>query len=162
MKQELRFISTKLKAPLPRNNYIARQELYEKLNNLEQYKMIVIKGAPGSGKTTLVSSFLKNNPSINDWTRWISLDQENNEPFSFWFYFIEALKDLLGEQGEDIISVFQGMMQKQDLEIIQIILINKLQSLGVIAIVLDDLRIPLETNADSVFCRTAIPFIIER
>ena len=138
MKQELRFISTKLKAPLPRNNYIARQELYEKLNHLEQYKMIVIKGAPGSGKTTLVSSFLKNNPSINDWTRWISLDQENNEPFSFWFYFIEALKDLLGEQGEDIISVFQGMMQKQDLEIIQIILINKLQSLGVIAIVLDD------------------------
>lgn len=138
MKQELRFISTKLKAPLPRNNYIARQELYEKLNNLERCKMVVINGAPASGKTTLVTTFLRENPSISKWTRWVSLDQENNELFSFWFYFIEAVKDLLGEHSEDIVSIFQGIMQKQDIEKVLIILINKLQSSGDIAVVLDD------------------------
>ncbi len=138
MKDDMRFISTKLKTPEPRRNYIARQELYKKLENLDHFKMVVINGAPGSGKTTLASSFLKDNPAINERTRWISFDEENNDVFSFWFYFIEALKDLLGEQGEDIASMFQGMMQKQDIERLLVILINQLQSSGEIAIVLDD------------------------
>jgi LuxR family maltose regulon positive regulatory protein len=134
----MRFITTKLIAPAPRRNYIVRQELYNKLNCLDQCKVVVINGAPGSGKTTLITAFLKDNPAIKKVTRWISLDEENNNLFSFWFYFLEAVKDLLGEQGEDIVSMFHGIVQKQDLEQILIILINQLQDSGEIAVVLDD------------------------
>jgi LuxR family transcriptional regulator, maltose regulon positive regulatory protein len=100
--------------------------------------VVVINGAPGSGKITLATSFLKDNPAIKNRTRWISFDEENNDLFSFWFYFIETVKDLLGEQGEGIVSVFHGMVQKQDIERILIILINQLQYSGEIAILLDD------------------------
>lgn len=45
--------------PQPRKNYIAREDLFSKLERMNDYSVILVKGGAGSGKTTLITSFAK-------------------------------------------------------------------------------------------------------
>lgn len=58
MKDNIKFISTKLKMPVPRKGYIKRKELMLKLDSALEYKITLVKGPAASGKTTLVTSFI--------------------------------------------------------------------------------------------------------
>ncbi|MGR9633981.1 hypothetical protein ACU82A_14185 [Bacillus cereus] len=81
MNKDFQIISTKLIAPVPRKNYVEREHIIRKLQHIYDYKVIVIKGEAGSGKTTVLASFLLENPHLS--ATWISLDRENNTLFSF-------------------------------------------------------------------------------
>ncbi|MDP4182953.1 MAG: LuxR C-terminal-related transcriptional regulator, partial [Bacillota bacterium] len=105
------------------------------LSGALEHKMTLIKGAAGSGKTTLMASFIKD---IKLDCKWISLDRDNNDIYSFWYYLTEAVKDYLGESREDIIALFNAMLDKDDIERLLIILINQLNIETEIMIVLDD------------------------
>lgn len=132
----IRLIPAKLKAPPPRKNYIRREALFRKLEQLEEGKVAVVQGAAGSGKTTLVASFMKEHPEQE--FRWINLDADNNELFSFWHYLLEAIKTDLGGQMEDLYAVFEALPQKQEIEKLLIFLVNQLGSVQGLTLVLDD------------------------
>ncbi len=136
MQSGIKFISTKLKIPAPRKNYIKREGLFERLSGIPEYRMVLIKGAAGSGKTTLLASFIREK-SLSS-VKWITLDSDNDNTFSFWYYFIEAVKDCLGSVKEDVISLFDAVIQKDDVERLISILINELDTAGDIIVVLDD------------------------
>lgn len=138
MKSNLKFISTKLKMPSPRKNYIIREELFKKLENIFNYKVTMISGMAGSGKTTLLTSFIKEKEFTN--FRWVTLDDDNNNVFSFWYYFLEAVQGILGDQSKDIIDLFEKIVHKEDIENIVTILINQLQINEDIFIILDDFQ----------------------
>ncbi|PEB52640.1 helix-turn-helix transcriptional regulator [Bacillus pseudomycoides] len=135
MNIEFQILSTKLMPPVPRQNYVKRESIFRKLQDLDNYKLIVIKGAAGSGKTTVLASFFKEYPRLP--VAWISLDEENNTLFSFWYYVLESLRVFLKEE-EEIFTLFQTIMHKEDMKYIVIELINLLSKEENITIVFDD------------------------
>ena len=136
MQDKLLLMSTRLKMPQPRKNYIAREDLFDKLERISEYKVILVKGSAGSGKTTLITSFAKEKAVAN--LKWISLDESCNNVFLFWNYLIEAVGDYLGAAKQDFMSLFDANFQKSNLEQLLTILINGLDTQEDIVIVLDD------------------------
>ncbi len=136
MKNNAKILSTKLKMPLPRKDYIKREHLFKKLQDICDYKLILVKGSCGNGKTTLVSSFLKDEKAIL--SRWISLDQSNNDIISFWSYFFEAVINDTDLDGEEVGKFFDAIFNKEDVRNLLTVLINQLCNDKEILIVLDD------------------------
>lgn len=136
MKNEFNLIKTKLIAPVPRKNYIKREELTNELDNIFDYKVTIVKGAAGSGKSTLLSSFIKDKKLKH--IKWINLDQDNNEIYSFWYYFIEAVSDYLPGESEKLISNLNGMVKSEEILDIISYIINKICIEEDILIVFDD------------------------
>lgn len=135
MKDSVAFISTKLMMPAPRKNYIRREVLIGKLENMSEYKVVLVQGSAGSGKTTLLTSFIKEKSLTS--TKWITIDKDTNV-FSFWHYFLESVKEHLGKEKDNVISLFNSILQKDDIEKIVVILINQLSLADDITLVLDD------------------------
>lgn len=145
MKDSLKIISTKLKVPVPRRDYIRRVSLLEKLKTFLDYKLTLVQGKAGSGKTTLLACFIQENPSIV--FRWITLDSRDNNIFSFWYYLLKALKDYLKDEYENILLLFETAMHREDIERTIILLINQLNKQDDdIVIVLDDFHHIYDTN----------------
>lgn len=134
----MQLMSTRLRMPQPRKRYIVRKELFTRLDELDEYKVAVIKGGAGSGKTTLITSFVKERSITN--LKWISLDENCNDVFLFWSYFIEAIKDYLGNSKKDFMSIYDSNFQKNNLEKLLIMLINTLDTEENIFIALDDFQ----------------------
>lgn len=104
MKKDMPLMMTKLIRPNPRKNYIVRSEVFKKLRRMEDCKLTIIEGSAGSGKTTLISSYI--NESNIENVSWFALDENCNDVFMFWSYFIEAVKKDLGEGIEEFIEFF--------------------------------------------------------
>lgn len=132
-KKDSILLSTKLKMPRPRRDYVVRRALFEKLGHSSEMGVIFVKGAAGMGKTTLLSSFIVETGLKN--TAWLSLDETNNSVFSFWHYFSAAAGELLGEKVSfGVAPLFEQRDKKEDL----VTLINCLCSEKDYYIVLDD------------------------
>lgn len=132
----MKLISSKLKRPAPRKNYVHRHQLLQKLDELADYKVIVVQGTAGSGKTTLLSSFFEERPKLK--YRWLTLDEENHQLFSFWYYFIQAIKAELGEASERLLSFFEVLPQINEIDNFLVLLTNELDTCSEITIVVDD------------------------
>lgn len=141
MKNEFNLIRTKLVVPIPRKNCIKRDRL---INDIFDYKVTIVKGAAGSGKSTLLSSFIKDK-KLNH-VKWINLDKDNNEIYSFWYYFIEATSDYLSGESEKLISNLNGMTKNEDILDIISYIINKMCVEEEILIVFDDYHHIKEKN----------------
>lgn len=129
-------MSTKLKMPQPRNGYIVREELFSKLEKINEYKVTLVKGGAGTGKTTLITTFVKENKILN--LKWISIDDSCNNVFIFWNYFIEAVGEYLGNAKQDFLSMQDSNFQKENMKKIITLLINNLDENEDIYIVFDD------------------------
>ncbi|AOR24481.1 helix-turn-helix transcriptional regulator [Clostridium taeniosporum] len=138
MKFEVPILSVKLKMPQPRKNYIIRKELFHRLENMKEYKVTIVKAGAGCGKTTLLSSFVKETKMEN--VKWITLDENADQAFVFWNYAIEVLKDYFGDTKADFQTLFDSNMQKDKLWRIISILINKLFIKEDIFLVIDDFQ----------------------
>lgn len=135
MEKDIKFISTKLKMPVPRKNYIKREKLSSKLENILDYKVTLIKGAAASGKTTLVTSFIKEKNFEK--IKWISLDKGNDDLFSFWYYVLEAIKDSI-VNSEEVFHFSEMMLSKEDIESLVTMLINFIYTDEEIVMIFDD------------------------
>lgn len=153
MEKDIKFISTKLKMPVPRKNYIRREKLLQKLENILNYKVTLVKGGAARGKTTLVTSFVSEKALKN--VKWISLDKDNDDLFSFWYYFLEAIKDSLGSKSEEIFDFFNGLLSKEEIEKLVTMLINLTNTEEKIIIILDD----FQSITDSYLLKTIECFI---
>lgn len=131
-------LSTKLKMPAPRKNYIVRHELFEQLCRCCEMQVIYVMGAAGMGKTTLLSSFIREVELKN--TAWLSLDETNDNVFSFWHYFAAAAGDFLGEEREDILSLLRSNFEVAHMENLLTLIINRLCGDEDYYMVLDDMH----------------------
>lgn len=136
MKRDYDFISTKFKIPIPRKNYIKRETLMESLKKISNNKVTLITGCAASGKTTLVTSFIEEyNPMP---VKWLSLDEEDNNIFIFWKCFLEAVKDFLGKDSDEILNYFDSFMDEKHIKGLLIIIINQLLKAEEFILVIDD------------------------
>ncbi|RHW63977.1 LuxR family transcriptional regulator, partial [Clostridium botulinum] len=136
MDNKVNLIRTKLISPMPRKNYVKREKIIKELEDIKDYKVTIIKGAAGSGKSTLLSSFIKdkNLSGVN----WISLDKENNQWKSFWYYLIEILKKYLEDNGKELTNTFSTFIRKDEIFNVIPYIVNELSKKEDIFIVFDD------------------------
>ena len=90
-------VATKLYVPKPRQGLIERVRLREKMRRGSQSKLTLISAPAGFGKTTLLAEWLASNADRG--TAWLSLDQTDNEPVSFWTHLTAALQPSAAARG---------------------------------------------------------------
>ncbi len=137
--QALPILTVKFKIPEPRKNYVVRKDLFRKLKDIDKKKLTIIKAGAGSGKTTLVSSYIKESTFPN--LRWISLSDSLNQVFIFWKYILEGTKEYLGESVNDFSSFYDGNIQKDVLWQLLTVYMNRMLQEKSIILVLDDFHV---------------------
>lgn len=135
--KELILLSTKLKIPVPRRDYVVRSALFEKLAACRDMSVIFVCGGAGTGKTTLLSTFLKESGLKN--AAWISLDSSNNDVYSFWYYFAAAAEGFFSG-GDDFLSFLRSGFDTSHMENLLTMLINRLCGEEDYYMVLDDVH----------------------
>ena len=84
----LPLLTTKLFMPTTRENLVKRLHLHQKLDDCENCRLMLVTAPAGSGKTTLVTSWLAQQDKA---VAWVSLDKNDNEPLTFLSYAATAL-----------------------------------------------------------------------
>ncbi len=104
MAQE-RILATKLRVPLPSRHFIARPRLSAYFQRALESPITLLSAPAGSGKSTLVSSWLRESSGPS---AWLSLDQADNDPLCFWSYLFTALDTLYPGTGEHALRVLRS------------------------------------------------------
>ncbi len=130
-------LSTKLKIPAPRKNYVVRRGLFSQLSQCADLSVIFVRGGAGTGKTTLLSSFIRETGLKN--VGWLSLDASNTDVRSFWPYFTAAVQPFLGGDG-DFLTLMRSNPDVSHMENLLIPLINRLCGVEDRYLVLDDVH----------------------
>ena len=91
----------------------------------------------GFGKTTLLADWLGEPPDDNRSVTWLSLDQADNEPVSFWTYVVTALQGAVPGVGSSALELITSSPIPTDLVLTT--LLNELAAEpGEVWLVLDD------------------------
>ena len=130
-------LSTKLKIPVPRKNYVVRGALFERLSQCADMSVIFVRGGAGTGKTTLLSSFIRERKLKN--VCWLSLDTSNANVYSFWLYFTAAVS-AFWDDGESLLTMIRSSPDPSHIESLLIMLINRLCGEDDYYMVLDDVH----------------------
>lgn len=84
----LPLLTTKLFMPTTRENLVKRSRLHQKLDECLNCRLLLVTAPAGSGKTTLVTSWLAQQEKA---VAWVSLDKNDNDPLTFLSYAAAAL-----------------------------------------------------------------------
>lgn len=99
-------LAAKLLVPLPPPYLIARTALLARLGGALENALTLLSAPPGSGKSTLVSSWLRET-SIP--AAWLSLSLSDNDPARFWPYLFTALDRLYPGVGKHASQVLHSL-----------------------------------------------------
>ncbi len=131
-------LRTKFFVPPIRSKQIARPRLSNLIDGGLDRALILVSAPAGYGKTTLVSSWLKEKeiPSA-----WLSLDGGDNDPIRFLQYLLAALVPIAPTIEGDLFGMLQGIQPAQFESVINI-LANELASFSdPFVLVLDDFHV---------------------
>jgi LuxR family transcriptional regulator, maltose regulon positive regulatory protein len=103
------FLRTKLLPPRPAPEILARPRLIERLQQVLTMPVTLITANAGSGKTTLVADFLRQQetPYV-----WYQLDQADADPSAFLGYITYGIQQRVANFGE---ALFAYLQQSQEL-----------------------------------------------
>ncbi len=91
-------LETKLHLPRPRRALVPRPRLDALLDRAWDAPLTLVAGPAGFGKTTLLADWSTRVPD-GRCAAWLSLDERDSEPSSFWTYLISALRTVEPEVG---------------------------------------------------------------
>ncbi len=128
-------ISTKLSMPPAKARMVPRSHLLHRLSEGKDARLIVISGLAGSGKTSLVCRWIKEE---NLPVAWYSLDKTDSDPDVFFRYLLTAL----GGVDPTLLSIVEPLLQEQKRlfpkEVIPLLVEHLIDQPRDIYIVLDD------------------------
>jgi LuxR family maltose regulon positive regulatory protein len=137
-------LETKLYVPRSRRGLVPRPRLSERLDRGTASKLTLVSAPAGFGKTTLLTEWLAAGPARQTGERlvaWLSLDQADNDPASFWTYLIAALRTVASGVGESALAFLQAP-QPPPIETVLTALLNDLgATASEIVLVLDDYHV---------------------
>lgn len=90
-------LKAKLRVPLPPRHLVTRPRLLAYLQEALGRPVTLLSAPAGSGKSTLVSSWLR---QVSSPSAWLSLDQADDDAARFWPYLFSALDILYPGVGE--------------------------------------------------------------
>ena len=134
-------LETKLYVPRRPRGLVPRPRLTARLNRGAESKLTLVSAPAGFGKTTLLAEWLAAAPA-DEWSAaWLSLEQSDNHPASFWTYLIAALRTVTPGVGASAISLVQSP-QPPPIETILATLLNELGAISNdVVLVLDDYQL---------------------
>ncbi|QDJ13243.1 transcriptional regulator MalT [Mergibacter septicus] len=89
-------IPSKLSHSIRLQHIVERSRLLTLLDNIADYPLVLINAPAGYGKTTLISQWAENKPSLG----WYSLDKSDNDSLRFFAYFKVAIEKAIGGECE--------------------------------------------------------------
>jgi LuxR family maltose regulon positive regulatory protein len=119
------FLSIKFFIPKPRKALVRREHLYDILNKSIRCKLILVSAPAGYGKTTLITSWLKDQALP---IAWVSADAGDNDFYRFFSYLLEALhrRDLC--TGETLLQMLQSSSPPSEDNLVELVL-NEISTL---------------------------------
>ncbi|WP_426572377.1 LuxR C-terminal-related transcriptional regulator [Aquihabitans sp. McL0605] len=133
-------LETKLHLPRRSATGISRPRLDEQLSGTASAALAVVSAPAGFGKTTAVVDWLDSLPPGEPHRAWLSLDDRDDDPATFWTYVVAALRRAL---GEELVDASWALLQAQaPIEAVVATLVNELVAVtpGVV-LVLDDYQV---------------------
>ena len=131
-------LATKFFVPHRRRNVVPRARLRQRLQRGTEVKLTLVAAPAGFGKTTLLADWLAAVSPEDATVAWLSLDQSDDDPASFWTYLVAALQTVLPEVGADTLVLLKSP-QPPAIESVLTTLLNQLGALrGDVVLVLDD------------------------
>jgi LuxR family transcriptional regulator, maltose regulon positive regulatory protein len=101
----IRILHTKLFIPKTGAELVSRPRLAAALDKVLRHSLILITAPAGSGKTTLICSWLA---QAGLPVGWLSLDERDNDPNRFWSYFLSALQTIHPGVGQAAAALLQS------------------------------------------------------
>ena len=131
-------LATKLFIPPPCPTLMSRPRLSSDLSQALTRSLTLISAPAGYGKTTLVSSWLRETGVSS---AWLSLDEDDNDPTRFLNYFFAALQMAVPSVRAILPSILDAI-QPTLLDVSMKRLINELTGhVGPFVLVLDDFQV---------------------
>lgn len=138
---EVAVTATRVTPPRPPSRYLRRGRLLDSIDaSVDAGKGVVLVSAPaGSGKSTLINGWTDGRSSP---AGWLQVDEDDNDPSSFWAYVAAALEGPVPELAEAMRSA-----QGDGLDAVVGAVVNELVAVGgEVVLVIDDYH--LVTNPD--------------
>ncbi len=136
------------KLELPRSNstLLPRPHLWEFLDKCQEYKLTLLSGPAGYGKTTLVGQWIAARKEQVDFldVACLTLDEDDNDPIRFWRYVIAACQAFHERFGREALELLfaHRLPPFKPLETMLVALLNELSHLNRPALlVLDDVQV---------------------
>jgi LuxR family maltose regulon positive regulatory protein len=149
-------VTTKLRAPRPRPNLVARPRLSEALAAGGGCRLTLVSAPAGFGKTTLLGEWSEDLVADGSSVAWLSLDGSDNHPARFFSYLLGALREVEDGIGESILAALDAP-QSPPVDVVMGALVNDLADLPKeVVIVLDDYHV-----VDSRPVHEAVSFLLE-
>jgi LuxR family transcriptional regulator, maltose regulon positive regulatory protein len=131
-------LATKLFVPSARETLVARPRLTDVLSKALAQGFTLVSAPAGYGKTTLVSTWLRETGIP---TAWLSLEEADNDPIRFLQYLLTALHDIVVSIHFDLLDLVEGG-QPAALQALINILINEIaKTEDRFVLVLDDFHL---------------------
>ena len=148
-------MATKLYVPKLRRALVARPRLLEQLLRGAESTLTLVSAPAGFGKTTLIAEWLRAMPGDDRRVAWLSLDQADNEPATFWTYVVTALKTAVPGVGADALELIASSPLPTELVLTSVL--NELAAVPEeIWLVLDDYHV-----VDGGDIRDGMAFLLE-
>jgi LuxR family maltose regulon positive regulatory protein len=149
-------VQTKIHAPQRRGSTVARPQLIDRLNSGVDARLTLISAPAGFGKTTLLSAWLASAPQLARFAAWLSLDQSDNDPTTFWTYVITAIHTVAPAAGTSSLALLEA--PETPIQVVLSTLLNELNAVpDNLVLVLDDYHV-----MDDRQVREAMSFLIDR
>ena len=148
-------VQTKLYVPRPRRSVVARPRLGGRLSRGSDARLTLISAPAGFGKTTLLTAWLAAAATENRAVAWLSLDESDRQPATFWTYLITALQTAVPGIGADALPLLQSA--QPTIETVLAAVLNELAAVpNDIDLVLDDYHL-----VDGPDLRVGMVFLLE-
>ncbi len=147
---------TKLKAPADFGNLLVRQRLIDKLTHGMHYRVTLIHGAAGFGKTSLALQWRNFLVAQGATVAWLSIDAEDNDAERCIKHIIKAIH--LAAPTIDINTIaLSKNSSEQTIKVIFTKLINKIETLNdAVYLIIDDWHLLHDEKL-----QTSLTFLIE-
>ena len=148
-------VETKFFLPGARAGQVIRQRLTDRLGG-GAGRLVLVSAPAGFGKTTLLGRWLAEVRAGGTAAAWVSLDEDDRSPASFWTYVITALDRAVPGVGAGALPVL--LAGQAPVESALAAVLNELSVLpGDLALVLDDFHL-----ADGPALRPGLAYFVDR
>ncbi len=132
------YLHAKLHRPALPEDYVPRPRLLAQLNKGLHHRLASITAPAGYGKSTLASAWIE---QVDCLAVWLSLDQADDDLVAFVGYFVFAIRSVIPEFGERVLTLAQASSRPPLVTIISYLLHALDQLNQDFVLVLDDFHL---------------------
>ncbi len=98
------WVATKVNVPQLRRGVVDRPRLTERLTSGTGTRLTLVSAPAGFGKSTAVTAWLEPRVKAGGAVAWVSLDDSDRAPGSFWMYVVLALQKVAPDTGSAVLQ----------------------------------------------------------